>query len=410
MIGTELLGVGEYTDQDQLSSHSLLRTLRSRFPRLLLSSASSGRLPCVPSLHRLIMSELSSSLLKMPVDFWTTLSPFLDLITVTHLYFCGCRRLNTLLSRTGITSAVIRWPSQVSRLTWPKPVALFENLRYFVFDAGKVSGMACYYPSMSDLKMLSPNLRTLVLRSDGAEQSFWAQDSFATTENQYWDKFDVPLASEPLDIGKTFPQLERIELAQFGWALRLLGTEVLRTLPSTLTHFDLTFASQFECEDFALFPEGLTYLRLAEFNIDPKYFKLLPRHITSLSLAKLANCTLISSTIEEFGDLPRDLKTLEIGGWQKGSTSELLQYLPTTIEKLTFHHSSIIEDWMKPIAYRFKHLKELTFDTSTKINPAASVFSHLQHLERLVLKSEIVKVHIWDQEQKRFVPTRNHVT
>lgn len=352
------------------------------------------------------MSGDSSHLVKLPSDFWVTLSPFLDLVAVTHLYFCGCRHLNALLSRTGITCAVIRWPNVVSRLTWPKPVCMFENLRYFVFDAGKVSGTACYYPSKSDLKMLSPNLRSLVLRADGAEQSFWARESFGPEDSEYGQIVDVPLDAEPLDVGETFPQLEHLEVAQFGWSMRSLGSEVLRTLPPTLTHFELTFAERFDCEDFAVFPRGLTFLRLAEFSIEPKYFKLLPRHLTSLSLSKLPShaFTTYAST-EAFADLPNEVKKLAIGGWDASSTPQLvLQLLPATIESLTFHHSTISEDWLRPIAQRFARLKELTFDSRSKLSPKHSDWALLQQLDKLCLKAEKVKLHMWDSEQKTFVP------
>jgi hypothetical protein len=209
-------------------------------------------------------SEMHSVLEKQPMDIWREVTIRLDLFSVCKLYLTGSKTVIHMLKSGAVTDALLKWTNETMKLHWPTILKDLPSIASFEYNAGNVRGSACFYPTKQHLRLLGAKLKSFKLYSDGAEEAFYndaeSHDPEAEPGSRYVRQ-DVKHVG--MNVGETWPLLERFSVKQFGTERYMLQEDVLRTLPPTLTRFSLpSLSGTFKGEMIAALPQRLTRLTL----------------------------------------------------------------------------------------------------------------------------------------------------
>lgn len=235
-------------------------------------SASSPSLNYTSGGKELILSTL-------PVDILREIVEWLNFYNLLGLWFCGCKRLNYLLSHGAIVSTGLT--NEDRRITWQYPDVLghWNGIRHFfissyrtVFDPAAFWSHPHFYEQLLSLDLKIPNFYDLVAwRQQQAEK-----DDSATI----WD------------LSSSFPNLTTLGwhftgnpfTAAVSWPKKLLNLTFSSTYPFTLALPDslTTLHISASCMDWSAPLPNIQQLRLLNLGNRAKFLKNLPPHLTDI--------------------------------------------------------------------------------------------------------------------------------
>ena len=350
---------------------------------------------------------------------WAEIIRFVSIFDVGTLYFTGDSKVTWALSNGAVRDVVMIYPEQPTQLGWIPMLKLFgNNLKSFFYDAGPIGAPLYHFPSKSDIELLGNNLESVTIRSDGGEHAFWSTES-GTTQIP---PIPVPLEEmTPLDIGKLWPRLHTLDLAQYSPHRAHDFGDALKTLPKGVTRLSLASTVYLGANRLQLLSSHLVFLKLSQCLIPCDHLKWLPRSLEHLRISEViapipadqAEFHTPSGTpfsqehykeisqngsidIEAFDDFPRQLSTLRFGV-RNTCPAECIVRLPPSLVTLKILNVKMNKEWFTLMKDHLPKLSVVRLEDRSSFDAATE---ELPHLSKILLRGA---VYLRDHEKKEFV-------
>ena len=289
---------------------------------------------------------------------------------IVSLWKCGNAVLQTKLSQC-ITKLDLKDQRLVSQSRFPKLICSLKNLRSLVLDRGN-------WPLMSSSRQLFQEIQSLPLTKleelnltcsfdHSALEFFKFQDGAGSSSKTAHTGSKITL----WNLSHCFPTLRTLKLA-FGDELSIPLNDLLRGLPSTLTHLAIPLPDIKDCQAplLSLLPTDLLHLEAtiaisetAAMDLSPSSppWRKPPPHLHTITSIVIRYPDAVSS----FKFLPRTITTCDIQCYYW--TSDLVATLPPGFQGITIEHCSqldpVVSHWIPPLAremtllsYTIEHL------------------------------------------------------